>query len=274
MKERILALLLFLLAALTVWAIVADLPEKDYAQPAADFTETIRNGDASAAPAGSADAGSASSPQVADEVIRLHILADSDSERDQAIKLALRDVLLPYLNAATLNAATKKEALAALTEQCPALTDIANAFLEQFDVDYTATVSVEYLYFPIRIYGSQTYLSEDAVIFPPGFYDSVQVVLGDGEGHNWWCLAYPSLCFIDAAYDYIPKDSDIYKLKVGTVEKSTLEKLFYGEEFSGFFPEEFPESGFEESSSTGSEPEDEITLYFGSKLWELIKSLF
>lgn len=233
MKERILAILLFLLAALTVWAIVAELPKKEYARPASDFSDT---------------------PEViADEVIRLHILADSDSGRDQAIKLALRDVLLPYLHAATLNAATKEEALTALAEQCPSLTDIANAALAQFGADYTATVSVENLYFPIRIYGSQTYLSPDAVIFPPGFYDSVQVVLGDGEGHNWWCLAYPSLCFIDATYDYVPKDSDIYKLKIGTVEKSALEKLFYGEE---------------------QHTDSEVTLYLGSKLWELLKDLF
>lgn len=233
MKERIISICLLVLAALTVWLIAAELPKKNYAKPASDFTEAVRSG----------------TPPVADEVIRLHILADSDSERDQTIKLALRDVLLPYLNAATLGAESKEEALTQLSTQCSSLTDIANAFLAEQSAGYTATVSVERVYFPIRIYGSQTYLSEDAVIFPPGFYDSVQVILGNGSGHNWWCLAYPSLCFIDSTYDYIPKDSDIYKQKIGTVKKGVLADLFY-------------------------EEEEEVTIYFGSKLWELLNALF
>lgn len=264
MKERIIAIFLLLLAALTVWAIATELPKKEYAQPASDFSEAIRNGSAAS------DGSDSTTPAIAKEVIRLHILADSDSEADQSMKLALRDVLLPYLNAATLGAKTKEEALAQLTKQCAALTEIANNALVRFGADYTATVSVENLYFPIRIYGSQTYLSEDAVIFPPGFYDSVQVVLGEGDGHNWWCLAYPSLCFIDSAYDYVPKDSDIYKLKIGTLKKDSLEKLFYGEELLELFPKELPE----EAETFTSSDAEEITLHFSFKLWELLKSTF
>lgn len=261
MRDRIIAIFLLILAAVTVWALATELPKKEYAKPASDFSDAIREGTASTSPA--------ATPAVSNEVIRLHILADSDSEGDQTIKLALRDILLPYLNAATLGAASKEEALAGLQAQCPALTDIANAALAQFGTDYTATVSVENLYFPIRIYGSQTYLSEDAVVFPPGFYDSVQVVLGSGKGHNWWCLAYPSLCFIDSAYDYIPKDSDIYRLKIGTVKKEVLEELFYGEALSELLQEEAVGA----IHTTESSGDDEITIYFGSKLWELIKNL-
>lgn len=245
MKERIVTLILLLLTGLTIWALTAELPKKHYARPAADFTDAVRNGATATSPV---------TTEVAEEVIRLHILADSDSEQDQAIKLALRDVLLPYLNAATTNAESKAEALSRLCSLCPALTDIANRALKQLNAEYTATVSVERLYFPIRIYGSQTYLSEDAIIFPPGFYDSVRVVLGSGKGHNWWCLAYPSLCYIDSAYDYVPKDSRLYKLKIGSVKKETLAKIFYGEQ-----------------PDTDS---DKIDLYAGFKLWELIKTVF
>lgn len=259
MKERIISICLLLLAALTVWLIAAELPKKNYAQPASDFTEAVRNGSLTTPPPAASG-----SPAVAGEVIRLHILADSDSDRDQLIKLALRDVLLPYLNAATIGAKTKQEAMSLITAQCSTLTEIANTFLTEQNTDYTATVSVERIYFPIRIYGSQTYLSEDAIIFPPGYYDSIQVTLGSGNGHNWWCLAYPSLCFIDSSYDYIPKDSDMYKLKIGTVKESVLKELFYGESI----PE--PTCGEYTVSST----DNEITLYFGSKFWELLKNLF
>ena len=270
MKERIISVCILLLAAVTVCLIVIDIPRKNYAQPATDFSEAIRNGEQagtlhSEAPAAT---GSSGAPAVAEEVIRLHILADSDSEDDQAIKLALRDVLLPYLHAATLDAETKEDAMARLSAQCDALTKVANTFLSGQNTGYTATVSVEQIYFPIRIYGSQTYLSADAVIFPPGFYDSVQVVLGSGKGHNWWCLAYPSLCFIDASYDYVPKESDTYKIKIGTTKKTALEKLFYGRAVS---------SPADVSQETGKEPQNsdsgEITLYFGSKLWEIIRNM-
>jgi len=232
MKERIISICLLLLAALTICLIVFKLPDKNYATPSREFTAT---------------------PDVSGEVIRLHILADNDSERDQTIKLALRDILLPYLNSATLGATTKEEALAQLTAQCSSLTEIANAFLTEQHAGYTATVTVTNLYFPIRIYGSQTYLSSDAVIFPPGFYDSVQVVLGSGNGHNWWCLAYPSLCFIDASYDYIPKDSHGYRINIGSPGREQLKHLFY-----------------EETVTLGDETP---TIFFGSKLWELMKAL-
>ena len=77
----------------------------------------------------------------------------------------------------------------------------------------------------------------DAILFPPGIYDTVNVVIGAGEGHNWWCLAYPSLCFIDASYDYIPKESEEYLKVFSSLPKSSLERLFYGG-FSASEPEE------------------------------------
>ena len=292
MRDRILTIFLLILAAVTVWAVVTELPQKEYAQPSADFSNSLRGdietaittavsaGQLPGSPA--ADTSSTAVPAVSSEVIRLHILADSDNESDQAIKLAVRDILLPYLNAATLGAATKEEALQQLEQQCGILTEAANQTLSALGADYEAAVSVETLYFPIRIYGSQTYLSEDAVIFPPGFYDSVQVVLGSGQGHNWWCLAYPSLCFIDATYDYIPKESDLYKIKLGSLEQTELLQLFYGSQAESFIcrvnqytelpgntDKTVPQKADNNSSSEAS---SKIDIYLGSKLWELLKN--
>jgi len=273
MKERIISICLLLLAAVTVWLISSDISKKHYARPASDFTNAVRNGTGAASSSSDSltSTGSAVSPAVADDVIRLHILADSDTERDQAIKLALRDVLLPFLHAATLGAENKEAAMTQLMAQCPALTDIANRFLESQNAGYTATVHLEQVYFPIRIYGSQTYLSADAVIFPPGFYDSVQVVLGSGEGHNWWCLAYPSLCFIDSTYDYVPKNTGLYKIKIGTLPDSTLEELFYGESFREF-PK--PKAAITISDQPDTADSNDTTVFISFKFWELLKSLF
>lgn len=263
MKERIISICIMLLAAVTVFLIIMDLPHKIYARPASDFTETVRNGTPDGIPLSGGNAGS---PAVAEEVIRLHILADSDSDRDQAVKLALRDLLLPFIHAAILDAENKTDAMERLNAQCISLTELANVFLAEQNTGYTATVSVERVYFPIRIYGSQAYLSADAVIFPPGYYDSVRVILGSGNGHNWWCLAYPTLCFIDASYDYIPRDSDIYKLKIGTVSESSLKKLFYGGTLS-------PGNAAVNSDGIREITSGKTDVYFSCKLWEIIRKL-
>lgn len=232
MKEKFTILFLCFLAFLTIFAISNDTSNS---QEIFYSTET---------------------PLVSSEVIRLHILANSDSSIDQKIKLQIRDILLPHLNATAQTASSKEDALLLLKEQCDTFTNVINQTLSLLGVDYTASISISNLYFPIRIYGSQTYLSKDAVIFPPGYYDSVQVILGKGTGHNWWCLAYPSLCFIDATYEYIPKNSTAYTKKFATVKKSTLDKLFYG-------------SVAEESSN-----EENIDVYFSSKILNLFLDFF
>lgn len=258
MKERLTALFLLFLAMLTIWSVLSDLPKESDYSLSTDF------------PAFSTEEAlevsyiDSSSPLIASEVIRLHILADNDSDADQTIKLNVRDKLLPYLNVATASAQSKEEALSLLSSQCGYFTEVVNQILAANGVSYTATVTVEPVYFPIRIYGSQTYLSEDAIIFPPGIYDSVQVILGAGEGHNWWCLAYPSLCFIDSAYDYIPKESELYKTKIATVSADTLWNLFYGNDYGNNIA----------LSETAATKDNKITVYYGSKLAELLKLLF
>lgn len=236
MKEKFTSLFLLFLAFLTIFAISTDIP---YSSNTISYTETTHT-----------------TPTVSSEVIRLHILADSDSSFEQEIKLQVRDALLPYLNTITQTASSKQEALQFLRKQCHTLTTIANETLAFLGTNYSASVSISNLYFPIRIYGSQTYLSKDAVIFPPGYYDSVQVILGKGTGHNWWCLAYPSLCFIDASYDYIPKNSHSYKEKFATTKKSTLDNLFYGT-----IPKEY-------------QTDNTVDVYFCSKIFKLVTDFF
>ena len=245
MKERLTAVFLFLLAIVTVWAVVKKQPAGHYG-----ILPDAKTRDAESV--------SASSPAVAGEVIRLHILADSDTASDQSIKLAIRDELLPYLSAITELAADKEEALSLLAGQCDVLTQIVNRKLCSLGADYSADVSVTKLWFPIRIYGSRTYLAEDATLFPPGMYDSIRVVLGEGNGHNWWCLAYPSLCFIDASYDYVPKNTLHYREKFATIKESSLYRLFYGPAYS----------------SGESSADREIDLYLESKIWNLFTTKF
>lgn len=240
LKEQLLSLLLLITAALTLIA---------FFQAQAKQTPTALQGIEA----------EVSDTALYSDVIRLHILADSDTAEAQKLKLLVRDALLPYLNELTLPAANKEEAMQSLSSHCDELAHIAEEALRAEHSSCDVTVSLTSCYFPLRIYGSQTYLSEDAVLFPPGVYDTVNVVIGAGEGHNWWCLAYPSLCFIDASYDYIPKESEEYLHVFSTVQKSSLNRLFYG----GFSVPELEK-----------EADEEVSIVLGSRLYEFFRSLF
>lgn len=238
MKERVIAILLALVAIITAIAILSAYQEED-GQESVTFT-------------------SLSASDLSNEVIRLHILADDDTKEAQRIKLVVRDALLPYLNALTITAITKEEAINNLKEHCDDLEQIVLAVLKNEGVSYEPSVELITCYFPLRIYGSQTFLSEDAVIFPPGTYDTIEVRLGESTGHNWWCLAYPSLCFIDASYDYIPTESKEYLDVFSKLPKNKLNLLFYG----GF-------SVLEEEGES-----EEVSIILGSRLYEFLVSLF
>ena len=111
------------------------------------------------------------------KLVRLHILANSDSEADQAIKLAVRDRLLKEADFTdgdiTANKLTRLEAVAQDELACLSST-------------HSVTVSRAWMYFDTREY--------QGFALPAGYYDAVRVVIGAGEGRNWWCVMYPGLC--------------------------------------------------------------------------------
>lgn len=119
-------------------------------------------------------------------ILRLHVIAASDSAEDQSIKLALRDELLIKGAEIFSGSSSKKEAEEKLEKNISLLTEQANAFLEKRNYPYKATVSLGKSYFPTRKYESFT--------LPAGKYNALRVVIGNGEGQNWWCVMFPVLC--------------------------------------------------------------------------------
>lgn len=120
------------------------------------------------------------------DVVRLHILANSDSEADQRVKLAVRDALLNSgkdVFDGNLNVSTAKEKLEA---QKTELIAIANNVLKENGFDYTSQIYLTEEYFTTRTYENFT--------LPAGEYLALKVVLGSGKGHNWWCVMFPPLC--------------------------------------------------------------------------------
>ena len=124
--------------------------------------------------------------RIADNMIRLHVVANSDSAEDQAVKLLVRDAVLetaaPYLGAAGSSAEARRQ----LEGILPKLCNIANETLRQNGNTDTATVSLRR-----ELFGTRHY---DGFSLPGGYYDSLRVTIGAGEGHNWWCVVYPQLC--------------------------------------------------------------------------------
>lgn len=123
---------------------------------------------------------------VYDGVIRLHILADSDSEEEQALKLKVRDKLLAELGE-TINAQnSKEEAERFLNENLDHIRTLAEKTIREEGYEHTAAVTLCREYYPTREY--------EGMRLPAGEYLSLRVLIGSGEGQNWWCMVYPPLC--------------------------------------------------------------------------------
>lgn len=180
---------------------------------------------------------------IAESVLRFHVLANSDSTEDQAVKLEVRDAVLTWINEKMMAQAeedavgqvkeqakeqkkdqTKQQMLvqseaytmeftgeqggktatcelandnkakmeAFLQENIENIVAVADQVLEEYGMPYRASAKIEQCYFPDRTYGDCT--------FPSGWYDALRICLGEAEGHNWWCVLYPRLCFADCLH--------------------------------------------------------------------------
>ncbi len=121
-----------------------------------------------------------------DNVIRLHIVANSDEENDQNIKLKVRDAIMHHLNQTMDKIPGAQEAKQYLQSQLPKFEAIAKDVLAEFGITENVKVTFEPNAFETRVY--------DTFTLPAGIYDSLRIVIGSGEGKNWWCVIFPTLC--------------------------------------------------------------------------------
>lgn len=119
-------------------------------------------------------------------VFRLHIRANSDSAADQALKLQVRDELLPFTAELFADCEGLSDAVRVANNEADAITEHINSTLARLGANYTARISIGREEFPERDYGGEVY--------PAGEYTALIVELGEGEGQNWWCVLFPSLC--------------------------------------------------------------------------------
>ena len=124
--------------------------------------------------------------ELAAKVVRLHVLANSDSEEDQALKLRVRDAVLEQATAILEQSADRREAESRLRGQLLELERIAAKEIAAEGYDYPVTVNLENTDFPTKEY--------DGFTLPAGEYLALRVIIGEGKGQNWWCVVFPPLC--------------------------------------------------------------------------------
>ena len=124
--------------------------------------------------------------EIYDTVVRLHVLANSDSEADQALKLTVRDAVLAATAPLVENCTTRAEAIETLNAHLADLEAEAEAVIAAEGYDYPVTVLLGEEEYPTRTY--------ESCAFPAGTYVSLRVLIGEGEGQNWWCCLFPPLC--------------------------------------------------------------------------------
>lgn len=136
---------------------------------------------------------------LSDKLLRFRVLADSDSSIDQYEKNELSKKMITLLSPALSDIKTKEEELTLLRESLPFLNAYCNYVLSDYGAQNYASCTLGSHLFPYKTYGNYQ--------FPAGIYDTLLVTIGSGRGSNWWCLAFPPLCFANEAFIDVPDSS-------------------------------------------------------------------
>ncbi len=136
---------------------------------------------------------------ISKNVFRLHVIANSNSEEDQDLKYKVRDELIKYMKSISSNISTKDEALTLVNNNLDTFQAIASNVIIENGFDYPVKIEVGNFDFPTKTYGD--------ISLPAGFYDALKVEIGEAQGRNWWCVMFPSLCFVDVSNGIVPEES-------------------------------------------------------------------
>lgn len=136
---------------------------------------------------------------IADNIIRFHVIANSDTNNDQALKLKVRDGIIDGLKETIAGTGTVADAQEMLLSQKDNIQNSALDIISCNGYSYPVNVSLEERYFPVKSYGD--------LVFPAGTYKALCVEIGEAKGRNWWCVLFPSLCFVDETYAVVPESS-------------------------------------------------------------------
>ncbi|MCY6958756.1 stage II sporulation protein R [Clostridium sp. ZC22-4] len=135
------------------------------------------------------DKNNISQKEISKKLIRFHVLANSDSTEDQALKLKVRDEVLDYIYPKLKNSKNIEESRGIIQQEDKEIKKIAERVIKEKGYNYNISTMLSHENFPVKSYGNIT--------LPQGNYEAYRIIIGKGEGHNWWCVMFPPLCFTD-----------------------------------------------------------------------------
>lgn len=145
------------------------------------------------------------------KLIRFHVIANSDSAEDQALKLKVRDKVLEYITPKLKNSKSIDESRKILKDNDEAIRKIAESVISKNRYKYGVKTELSYEKFPVKTYGNIT--------LPQGEYEAYRIIIGSGSGQNWWCVMFPPLCFIDITKGEVSKKETEKTMKTILTEK-------------------------------------------------------
>ena len=162
--------------------------------------------------------------RIAPEILRFHILAESDSAHDQELKIGLKGLVLDYVHSQVPDSTGKDGLIEWLENNRTSIETMSEDWLaDLYHLRHghhrgkREGLEVTKDYFPTKAYGD--------MVFPCGTYDAVRITIGQGKGHNWWCVLYPSLCYTDSLHAVVPESS-----------KQTLSCLLDQDDYGALLP--------------------------------------
>ena len=137
-----------------------------------------------------------------ENIFRLHILANSDSEEDQTLKLKVRDTLLEYKKTLTNDMSDKQAVIELSKKHLQDFKEIAEDVIRENGYDYSVNLEIGNFYFPTKYYGN--------ISLPAGNYDALKIQIGEAKGQNWWCSLFPPLCFVSISSGVVEEEGEEY----------------------------------------------------------------
>ena len=133
---------------------------------------------------------------MAEEVLRFHVLANSDRKEDQELKMTVKDEVVSWLEA-KMDCDSLEETKNFIRSHLTGIEEVAEETVRREGYSYPVQAALEWTDFPEKSYGDVT--------FPAGSYEALRIQIGEAKGHNWWCVLYPNLCFIDSVQAVVPE---------------------------------------------------------------------
>ncbi len=139
--------------------------------------------------------------QAKDNVLRFHVVANSNTMQDQLIKENVRNAVLLHMQDALKTSSSVAESKQLIHDNMEQITQIAQQVISNWGKDHDVKVVIDTTQFPTKSYGD--------IVFPAGEYEACRILIGEAVGENWWCVMYPPLCYVDEVTDCVEVEGDL-----------------------------------------------------------------